>query len=223
MNELMTVDYSKERPTVSGRELYAALGIDSNYSTWMNRMIEYGFTDGIDFSVCFPNLESDSRGGQNKIDHRITVEMAKELCMLQRTDKGKECRQYFIELEKKWNSPELVMARALQMAQKQIDALSTENAKLIPKGEYYDNLVDRDMLTSFRDTAKLIGIGERAFIFALIDDKYIYRDLKGRLSPYSRKNNGYFAVREFTRCEHAGLQTLVTMKGREHFMRLYAN
>ena len=102
-------------------------------------------------------------------------------------------------------------------------ALEAQNAALLPKGEYYDALVDRNLCTSFRDTAKLIGIGERAFIFALLDDKYIYRDQNGRLSPYAKSNNGYFEVKEFTRCEHAGLQTLVTVKGREHFMRLYGN
>ena len=99
--------------------------------------------------------------------------------------------------------------------------LEAQNAALLPKGEYYDALVDRDMLTSFRDTAKLIGIGERSFIFALLDDKYIYRDLSGRLAPYAERNNGYFRVKEYTRCEHTGLQTLITMKGREHFMKRY--
>jgi len=102
-------------------------------------------------------------------------------------------------------------------------ALEVQNAALLPKGEYYDALVDRNLCTSFRDTAKLIGIGERAFIFALLDDKYIYRDLNGRLSPYAKANNGYFEVKEFTRGEHAGLQTLVTVKGREHFMKLYGS
>ena len=113
MNELIKIDYDSERPTVLGRDLHEALEVNSNYTTWFKRMCEYGFAEGVDFIARFPNLESENQhGGQNKIDHQLTIPMAKELCMLQRTEKGKQFRTYFIEVEEKWNSPEEVMKRA---------------------------------------------------------------------------------------------------------------
>ena len=116
MNELIKVNYDSERPTVLGRELHEHLEVDSNYTTWFDRMTEYGFTQGTDF---IPKAE-ESTGGRPKQDHQLTIEMAKEICMLQRSEKGKQARLYFIELEKKWNSPELTMARALRLADEHI-------------------------------------------------------------------------------------------------------
>lgn len=118
MNDLITVDYTNaERPTVLGRELHEKLEVDSNYTTWFKRMCEYGFTEGKDFITCFPNLESENQhGGQNKIDHQLTIPMAKEICMLQRSEKGKQFRLYFISVEEAWNTPEMVMKRAMQIA-----------------------------------------------------------------------------------------------------------
>jgi anti-repressor protein len=108
---------------VLGRQLYDFLEVDTNYTTWFKRMTEYGFTENTDYITCLPNLESENHGGQNKQDHQLTIEMAKELCMIQRTEKGKQARQYFIELEKQWNSPEAVFARALKMAERKMAAL----------------------------------------------------------------------------------------------------
>lgn len=118
MNDLIQIHYDNaDRPTVSGRELHKALGVETPYTTWVKRMCEYGFSENVDFATCFPNLESENQhGGQNKIDHQLTIPMAKELCMLQRTDKGKEMRQYFIAVEAQWNSPDAIMARALQLS-----------------------------------------------------------------------------------------------------------
>jgi len=121
------------------------------------------------------------------------------------------------------SNPDLLIAVATELKQEREERrrLEAQNAKLIPKGEYYDNMVERDLLTNFRETAKLIGIGERAFIYALLEDRFIYRDQQNRLSPYAESNRGYFEVKEFTRGEHAGLQTLITIKGREHFLKRY--
>jgi anti-repressor protein len=158
--------------------------------------------------------------------------MAKEICMIQRTEKGKQFRQYFIELEKKWNSPETVMARALQMANKRIEDLQTaraelveQNAALLPKGEYYDTFVERDTLTGLRDTAKLLNVKEHKFIDALIEKKYLYRDQKRALAPYAKKNAGFFEVKQYASktSKATGIQTMVTVKGREHFAKLFAS
>lgn len=150
--------------------------------------------------------------------------------MLQRNEKGKQARQYFIQLEKDWNSPEKVMARALRIAEKQIKQLQTLNSELTvsnnimkPKAEYFDQLVDRGLLTSFRETAKQLKVKEKSFINFLLDKKYIYRDKKGKLAPYAvHKNNGLFEMKECfnEKTQWSGTQTMITPKGRETFRLL---
>lgn len=137
MNALIPVNYDNpERPTVSGRELHEFLGVDSNYTTWFKRMVEYGFTEHIDFETCFPNLESENQhGGHNKINHQLTIPMAKELCMIQRNERGKQARQYFLKVEEQWNSPEAVMRRAVLIAQRKNDQLKAENKLLAADNE----------------------------------------------------------------------------------------
>ena len=100
-------------------------------------------------------------------------------------------------------SPSELMAKALMVAQKtlaerdaRISALTVENQIMAPKAEYFDDLVDRNLLTSFRETAKQLEIKEKAFIAFLMEKKFIYRDKKGKLMPYAEKNNGLFEVKE---------------------------
>lgn len=225
MNELIKICYESEQPTVSGRELHEALEVETRYNDWFVRMCEYGFSEGTDF---YSNM-SKSSGGRPSTDHALTIPMAKEICMLQRTDKGKQFRQYFISVEEAWNTPEMVMSRALRMAESNLKRLQAENAKLTvdcqimqPKADYFDELVDRNLLTSFRETAKQLDIGEKAFVQFLIEHKYIYRDKKGKLMPYADKNNGLFEVKECfnEKTQWSGTQTLITPKGRETFRLL---
>lgn len=171
MNELIRISFDSDRPTVSGRELHAALEIGSNYTTWFSRMCDYGFVEGIDYISCFPNLESESHGGQNKIDHQLTIDMAKQICMIQRTETGRKFRQYFIKVEEAWNSPEAVMARALQFANNQLTLMQKKNAELIgtvaiqnqqitemkPKASYYDVVLNCKDLISTSAIAKDYG------------------------------------------------------------------
>ncbi len=234
MDELIRVNYDSERPTVLGRELHDMLGVDSNYTTWFNRMCEYGFTEGNDF---LPILEKSS-GGRPAVNHQLTIPMAKEICMLQRTERGKECRQYFIKIEEQWNSPDAIMQRALQIANARVEKLRGENIALQaansdltvknqimqPKADYFDELVDRNLLTNFRDTAKQLGVKQNTFVKFLLDRKYLYRDKHGNLKPYAaHATNGLFEVRESVneKTGWAGTQTLVTPKGRETFRLLH--
>lgn len=225
MNELIKVNYDNDTPTVSGRELHELLDIKTPYDKWFPRMCEYGFSESIDFSTFL----SESTGGRPATDHQLTIEMAKEICMLQRNDKGKQVRQYFLNLEKAWNTPEMVMSRALKMAESQICKLQAVNSELTvknqilqPKADYFDSLCDKGLLTSFRETAKELNIKEKKFINFLIDKKYIYRDKKGKLMPYSGKNNGLFELKETfnEKTQWSGTQTLITPKGRETFRLL---
>lgn len=136
MNELIKINYENaDRPTVLGRDLHEVLGIKTKYVDWFNRMCEYGFTENTDFILVAQKRETNNPKNPYTVvnDHQLTIEMAKELCMIQRSDKGKRCRQYFIELEKAWNTPEMVMGRALKIAQNQLDSLKGENLKLTEK------------------------------------------------------------------------------------------
>lgn len=232
MNDLIQIHYDNaDRPTVSGRELHKALGVETPYTTWVKRMCEYGFSENVDFATCFPNLESENQhGGQNKIDHQITIPMAKELCMLQRTDKGKEMRQYFIAVEAQWNSPDAIMARALQLSsaklkemQITVSALAVENQIMKPKAEYFDELVDRNLLTGIRETAGELGVKQSQFVAFLLEKKYMYRDKRGKLTAYAKPlADGLFERKECVneKTQWKGTQDLVTPKGRETFRLL---
>lgn len=101
--------------------------------------------------------------------------------------------------------------------------LTVDKQIMQPKADYFDELVDRNLLTNFRETAKQFGVKEKPFIQFLLDKKYIYRDKKGKLMPYAEKNNGLFEVKECfnEKTQWSGTQTLVTPKGRETFRLLY--
>lgn len=231
MNELIKVNYDNpEQPTVSGRELHEFLGLETPYSKWFERMCEYGFAENESYWTFLSN-RSDGLPGKPRTDHALTIPMAKELCMLQRNERGKQARQYFIALETAWNTPEQVMARALKLADRQLHALrvansvlTVENQIMAPKADYFDELVDRNLLTNFRETAKQLGVPPKKFVQFLLDRKYIYRDQRGKLMPYAQHAEaGLFQIKEQVneKTQWAGTQTLVTPKGRETFRLLY--
>lgn len=127
-------------------------------------------------------------------------------------------------------TPQELMAAALLMAQKTIEArdvriaaLTVENQIMAPKADYFDDLVDRNLLTNFRETAKEIGAPPKKFVEFLLGKKYIYRDKKGKLLPCEAKNDGLFEVKECLneKTKWSGVQTLITPKGRETFRLLF--
>lgn len=223
MNELIKVNYDSDRPTVSARGLHEFLDVKTPYDKWFPRMCEYGFSEGIDYST-FLSDRVDGLPGKPRQDAQLTIEMAKEICMLQRNEKGKQARQYFIQLEKDWNSPARVMARALQIADRQLKSLQTQVEIMEPKAQYFDELVARKLLTNFRDTAHQIGMGQKEFIGELFDRGYIYRDANGKIKPYQRYlENGLFELKDYSArySDNAGKQTLITPKGKQTFLMLF--
>lgn len=236
MTELIKVNYDNaDRPTVSGRELHEALGVKEKYADWFKRMCEYGFSEGKDFcsflsDSSFSEKSEKPKGGRPSTDHQLTIPMAKELCMLQRTDKGKQMRQYFIAVEEQWNSPDAIMARALQLSnaklkemQITVSALTVENQIMKPKAEYFDELVDRNLLTGIRETAGELGVKQNQFVAFLLEKKYMYRDKKGKLTAYAKPlSDGLFERKECMneKTQWKGTQDLVTPKGRETFRLL---
>ena len=230
MKDLLQIHYDNaDRPTVSGRELYEALEVKTAYKDWFPRMCEYGFSEGKDY-CSFLSDRSDGKAGKPRTDHQLTIPMAKELCMLQRTDKGKQMRQYFIAVEEQWNSPDAIMARALQLSnaklkemQITVSALTVENQIMKPKAEYFDELVDRNLLTGIRETAGELGVKQNQFVAFLLEKKYMYRDKKGKLTAYAKPlSDGLFERKECMneKTQWKGTQDLVTPKGRETFRLL---
>ena len=220
MNELIKVVYDNDRPTVSGRELHEKLEIATQYTKWFERMAEYGFTEKEDY-IAISQKRLTAQGNETTFtDHQLTLEMAKQICMIQRTETGKRYREYFLEIEKMWNSPEYVMARAVKMSDRKIALLSgqlaeankqIEEAK--PKIEYYDTITSSEGLTSIRETAKLFDVKEKDFK-ALLLATYLYRDAHKRMMPRAEymNKNAAFAVCETVITTPVGSRTTVYTK-----------
>lgn len=234
MNELIKISYENaERPTVSGRELHEALEVKTAYKDWFPRMCEYGFTEGEDFNPLKNEqvrTEGNRQVSRELTDHQLTIPMAKEICMLQRSEKGKQFRQYFIRVEEAWNSPEMIMKRAWEIANEKVKALHVSVSQLTvdkqimqPKADYFDELVDRNLLTGIRETAKELKVKQNTFVNFLLDKKYLYRDKKGKLMPYAKPmENGLFEVKEFSneKTGFSSTQVFITPKGKETFRLL---
>lgn len=159
MNELIKVDYTTDRPTVSARDLHEFLEVKTAYKDWFPRMCEYGFAEGQDFNP-LKNERVQNEGGRlvtrTVDDAQLTIEMAKEICMLQRNERGKQARQYFIQLEKDWNSPEKVMARALQIADQKLHMLEAQVEKDRPKVLFADAVATAHTSILIGELAKLL-------------------------------------------------------------------
>ena len=129
MKELIKIQMDeKQEPVVNGRELHKVLGVETPYRIWFPRMCEYGFIENIDFVSLEQNC-TKPQGGRPETNHVIKLDMAKEIAMIQRNERGKIVRQYFIQVEKDFNSPEKVMARALKIAEESLNTLKLENSQ----------------------------------------------------------------------------------------------
>lgn len=198
MNEIVKVDYTSDKPTVWCRELHKALKIKTQYSKWFDRMCEYGFAENSDF-VAVSQKRPTAQGNETTyIDHQITIDMAKQLCMIQRTEIGKKCREYFIKIENSWNSDEMVMARALQITNKKLRIVSEENDKLRievsemkPKADYADSVCDDKTLFTTTAIAKDFGMSARVLNTLLNSFGVQYRSGNQWVLYAKHQNSGY--------------------------------
>lgn len=226
MNEIITVNYDNEQPTVSARELHEFLEVGADFRHWFPRMCEYGFEEDKDFRTFL----TESSGGRPAQDAEITIDMAKELCMLQRNDKGKQARQYFLQLERDWNSPEKVMARALQIANKRIHTLSEKIEQDAPKVLFADSVATAKTSILIFDLAKIIkqnGVemgGKRLFAWMRENGYLVRRQGTDYNMPTQRSMElGLFEVKE-TSVTHAdghisvNKTPKVTGKGQQYFI-----
>lgn len=235
MNELIRVDFTGERPAVSARELHEFLGVGSHFKDWFPRMCEYGFAEGADYT---PLIFEHPQNHQPTRDYAVSIDMAKEICMLQRNEKGKMARQYFLQLEKDWNSPEKVMARALQIADKKIkeleehklalEAEAKANAPLVlfAKGVEgsSNSILVRDMSKILNQNGIQIG-GNRLFEWFRQNGYLIKQKGRDYNMPTQRSvEMGLFEIKETVVSHTSGTQThrtpLITGKGQTYFYNL---
>lgn len=172
MKDLIKIEVNEnQEPIVNGRELYEKLGIETRYDTWFNRMKEYGFIENIDYTEFKEEVDAQKRARTyEQINHAIKLDMAKEIAMIQRNEKGKEIRKYFIQVEKDFNSPEKIMARALKIAEGKLNILQLENTQqkqligeLKPKADYLDQILQSKALVTITAIAKDYGMSAKAF------------------------------------------------------------
>lgn len=218
MNEILRIDTDNMR--VSARDLHERLNIKTAFKDWFPRMREYGFEEGEDFNVLKNErvqMEGSREVKREITDYNITVDMAKQICMIQRTPEGKECRQYLIDLEKAWNSPEQIMARALRVAEKVISDKDRLITEMKPKADFFDAVADSKTAISMNEVSKVLaikGMG-RNNLFEYLRQQGI---LDRRNIPYQKYvDNGWFRVIEqhYSKNgeEQISFKTLVYQKG----------
>lgn len=197
MNELITVNFDTQ--TVSARELHKKVGSTERFSSWFERQLQFGFVENEDYTTVKVLTEVQNNGGTQErelIDHNLSVDMAKHICMVQRTEKAKEVRQYLIDLEKAWNTPEQVMARALKLADKTIDGLKAQLLEMKPKADFFDAVADSKTAISMNEVAKVLnikGYGRNNLFEFLRENKVLDR----WNVPYQKYvDNGWFRVIE---------------------------
>lgn len=237
MNELVKVDFDTQ--TVSARELHEQLHIGTEFAKWFSRMCEYGFSVGNDYSEVIVKNDENSKGGRPATDYNISVDMAKQICMIQRTPEGKAVRQYLIDLEKAWNTPEQVMARALKIANNTIDSLKSENNTLAienkemkPKAIFADAVSTSHTSILIGDLAKLIcqngyQIGQKRLFEWLRENNFLIKSGSSKNMPQQRYvEQGLFEIKESNVQNPDGSvritrTTKVTGKGQIYFVNKF--
>lgn len=235
MNELLKVNYDNDRITLSARELHEFLEVKTSFKDWFPRMCEYGFNESQDFNPLKNEqvqLEGNRQVKRTVQDYEITLDMAKEIAMIQRSDKGKEVRQYFLELERRWNSPEAVMNRALEYSRKQVKALMEENKELKPKALFADAVSASNESILIGQLAKLIRqngyeIGQNRLFEWMRENEYLIKKGERYNQPTQKSMDlGLFEVKERTITNPDGstritLTTKVTGKGQVYFINKF--
>lgn len=233
MEEIIKITERNGKRAVNARELHQFLESKYQFANWIQeRITKYGFVENQDYEVFKENLKN-SNGGRPQTEYALSVDMAKELSMVENNEKGRLARKYFIECEKiaregavasyQIEDPIKRAERWIE-EQKEKKALEAKNQEMQPKAQYFDELVERSLLTGFRDTAKELGLKQGEFIKILIDKGYIYRTPKGELRPIAKYANDLFELKDFKSIssDHAGVRTWITVKGKKVFQLLFS-
>ena len=226
---LFQITIQNDQPAVSARELHEFLEVGADYRHWFPRMCEYGFTEGQDFNTV--KIDRVQQEGNRMVtrtvdDAAITIDMAKELCMLQRSEKGKIARRYFLQLEKDWNSPEKLIARALLMADKKIKVLESKIAENAPLVEFAGAVSGSENAITVEKFAKIVY--DRSGIQMGRNQMMKWLRLNGYLTeknlPYQKwLNAGYFEVCEVVKFGKVYPVTLITGIGQQKIFQHLTN
>lgn len=236
MNELIKITYNNDRPAVSARDLHDFLEVKTAYKDWFPRMCEYGFTESEDFNPL--KIERVQNEGERMVartvdDAVLTIDMAKELCMIQRNEKGKQARQYFLQIEKDWNSPEKVMARALQIAGDKLKRLESKVEADAPKVLFADAVSASKTSILVGELAKLlkqngVDIGQHRLFRWMRENGYLIRRNGTDFNMPTQKSMdlGLFTVKETAITHSDGTVTVskttkVTGKGQQYFIQKF--
>lgn len=236
MNELIKITYNNDRPAVSARDLHGFLEVKTAYKDWFPRMCEYGFTEGEDFNPL--KIERVQNEGERMVtrtvdDAVLTIDMAKELCMIQRNEKGKQARQYFLQIEKDWNSPEKVMARALQIAGDKLKRLENKVEADVPKVLFADAVSASKTSILVGELAKLlkqngVDIGQHRLFRWMRENGYLIRRNGTDFNMPTQKSMdlGLFTVKETAITHSDGTVTVskttkVAGKGQQYFIQKF--
>lgn len=235
MNELINVTLNdNQEPVVSGRQLHEALEVKTEYKKWFSRMTEYGFNENEDFLKVTQKCLTSSTG-QNTTDHVIKLDMAKEIAMIQRTERGKQVRQYFIQVEKDFNSPEKIMARALLMADQKVHKLEAKIEADRPKVLFADAVSASKSSCLIGELAKIlkqngINIGQNKLFQWLRTHGYLISRRGESWNQPTQKSMqlGLFELKK-TNINHPDGHTTVTTttkvtgKGQQYFINKFLN
>lgn len=236
MNELIKITYNNDRPAVSARDLHDFLEVGARFNDWFPRMCEYGFAEGDDFNLL--KIERVQNEGGRMVtrtvdDAVLTIDMAKELCMLQRNEKGKQARQYFLQIEKDWNSPEKVMARALQIAGDKLKRLESKVEADAPKVLFANAVSASKTSILVGELAKLlkqngVDIGQHRLFRWMRENGYLIRRNGTDFNMPTQKSMdlGLFTVKETAITHSDGTVTVskttkVTGKGQQYFIQKF--
>ena len=227
MNEVINVTLDKNNePIVSARQLHKTLEVKTRFSQWVEQNFKM-FKENEDFSSVVTTTQQNQYGGTKKLqDYAVTIRMAEHLAMMSKTNKGHEVREYFIQVEKDFNSPEKIMARALLMADKKIKLLENENENLLieleeatKNADYLDLILQtKDGLTTTQ-IAQDYGMSARK-MNQLLKRERIQRTVNGQWALYAKYlAKGYISSRTFDYVgkdgkPHSNMTTVWTQLGR---------
>ncbi len=231
MNELIKINYETEQPTVSARELHKALAIEKRFSAWFETNSQ-GFVEGEDFTSVLTGTVVNNGAHRELQDYKLSVDMAKHICLMSRTGKGKQCRQYLIDIEKAWNTPELVMARGLKAAQQMIADQSKIIERMKPKEIFADAVATSKQSILIGQLAKLIcqnghEIGQQRLFRWMRDNGYLMKHGSNYNMPMQRYvEQGLFEIKESAVTNPDGSvrmtkTTVVTGKGQVYFINKF--
>ena len=226
MQELIQVKVKNDRQLVSARDLYKGLEIKTRFSLWVKQNFK-GFENGEDYMSVVTTTDMPNGGTKQIQDYLLTIDMAKELCMMSKTEKGKEVRKYFIQIEKNWNSPEMVMHRALEISKAQVEQLQLQNKNLSlqleesnKKASYLDIILGTPDALAITQIAADYGYGAVAFN-KLLHKVGIQHKVNGQWILYKvYMGKGYVTTKAFTYKDHKNNDrskpaTYWTQKGRK--------